>query len=539
MASIETTLSQADNLRRRGAWRDATRLYEAVLETQPSLGPVILNLSLCYLAIGSYKKAEKLALTMPTGDPNHWRAYIAYARSLVAQGKIEHAISALSNALERNPAQGDLALELADLYMQRIGDAEAARKCVEPFIDDPKFADTAGQTYIVASLYDRECSAEALVARIRRFADALSPSGRRKHVRFKRDKKDAKKRVGLISKYFSVSPVYFFTYGVLAELQDKVELVFFDRGSKKDWAYERFQGIASEWIDVDQATPAKLSESLEAAHLDVLLEMAGWSDVDVLRGIAGKPCPKIYKWVGGQSATTGLKVYDGFISDVVQTPPATQHLYSEPLINLPTGYVTYVPPDYLPAPVPSHREILVLGIIGNPLKISGSFLKVLGRTLLETAAKLPVPMAIQFIDSRYGSTLVQERIKAALRPTLGHCKEIAVLFTAPGGHQEFLGHLSRLTAVVDTSPYSAGLTAIEALAMGVPIIGTPGALCSERHAASHQYFASVGQSIAELSAVNLLALQRSAGQPRQSRLAGSPRSKHADVANELFNLIVK
>lgn len=535
---IERKLTEADNFRKRGAWREAIRGYEAVLGKHPGLGVAILNLALCHLAIGNHAKAEALALTMPVSDPNHWRASIIHARALVAQGQVEQALAALRDVLGRNPAQGDIATELADLLMQRVADAAAARKCVEPFLADPCFADAARQTHIVASLYDREESTEALVGRIKTFAGTLSPAGRRKHVRFGRDDKAGRKRVGLISRYFSVSPVYFLTYGVLRELARKVDLVFLDRGSKRDWAGERFQALAAEWIDVEQATPAKLAEALEAAHLDVLLEMSGWSDVDVLRAIAGKPCPKIYKWVGGQSATTGMSVFDGFISDAVQTPLETQRFYTEPLLNFAAGYTTYTPPAYLPAPVAARREILTLGVLGNPLKVSNRFLQTLGTTLSEAAASLPVPLALQFIDSRYGSPLVRQRITAALEPTLGRCKRIAVLFTAPRNHREFLVHVGQLAAVIDSAPYSAGLTAIEALAMGVPIIGTPGELCSERHAVSHQHHAAGRQALHELSAATLRDLHRSAGQARTGRLAGSPRANHTAVAEELLQTLL-
>lgn len=534
--ALQSQLNQGDLLRRQGRWAEAALAYERELQ-RTALPAAALNLALCHFALDRFEAAAALALRVPVTDPNHWRSVIIHARAQVALDRIDPALAALTAHLARHPEQVKVALERADVLLHQVGDAAAARHCVEAFLDHPEHGEAAQQTFIVASLYDREESTADLVARIKRLSSGFPRSQNRKAPVFPRTQSD-RKRVGLISGNFSVSPVYFLTYGVLKELATHVDLIFHDRGSKKDWAYQRFRDLSHEWVDVDQATPGKLSEVLHAGHLDVLVDMAGWADVDVLRALADKPAPRMYKWVGGQSATTGLEQFDGFISDEIQTPPATQNLYSEKLLNLPAGYVSYTPPEYLPKAVPARGDLLLLGVIGNPVKVSREFARVLGERLLTAAKTLEVPIALQFIDGKYRHASVRERISELLRPTLGTSNNVAVLFTQPRSHRDFLERVGKLSAVLDTRPYSAGLTALEALSLGVPLLGLPGTLCSERHAASHQHYALNNAAMQDFSLANLRKIQRNAGKKRTAITATrSRRARHQDVAAEILNLI--
>jgi predicted O-linked N-acetylglucosamine transferase (SPINDLY family) len=528
-------LEQGDALRGQGRWAQAIRAYEEALALQPGFAAAWLNLALCYLAIGRNELAQEYASRIEPDMPLYWRARVILARAQAAQGLIEVAVEGLEIALQHAPGNPGLTLELADLHFQRRADAATARKLVYPLLEDPQHGAAALQTYVVASLYDRDESPEALVARIRKLAASwkISLPDRKRFDRAQ----GGRLRIGLISPYFCVSPVFFLTFGALQLLARNVDLVFFDRGSKADWAHEKFRRLSVEWVDTEMVQPAKLAEVLSAKHLDVLIDMAGWSDVDVLKALSARPAPKMYKWVGGQSATTGLDVFDGFVSDELQTPEKSQDLYAEKIVNIPTGYVTYTAPDYLPNPIPSRPDLLLLGVIGNPVKVSKAFVEHVCTVIRTVAPELNLPIGLQFIDSRYSQPVVRQRVIEMLRPHLDGFKRVAVLFTSPRSQADFFRHVARLSAVIDTFPYSAGLTALEAAAMGVPVLGAPGALCSERHAYSHWHFLGHPEAMPEFNASSLQALCRNAGDGRSARqFWNSLRVNHAALADKLMEL---
>jgi len=172
----------------------------------------------------------------------------------------------------------------------------------------------------------------------------------------------------------------------------------------------------------------------------------------------------MFKWVGGQSVTTGLDCFDGWIGDQWQSPESLQGLYSEPLINIPGGYCTYTPPDYLPSPAASKSKTPC--VFANPAKVSRAFLKEVKKI---SGTKV-------FIHNQYRYPQVQERIRAVL----GNDAQ----FVIPASHQEALQAVNSHATMIDTFPYSSGLTAREAIAMGTKVkVLHVGELFCERHTA--------------------------------------------------------
>jgi len=238
--------------------------------------------------------------------------------------------------------------------------------------------------------------------------------------------------------------------------------------------------------------PAALHVLLTRLELDELYEMGGWMDTAGLRAVSVKPCPRMVKWVGGQSCTTGLRVFDAFISDPVQSPPETAHLYSEPLLLQPASYVSYQPPPYLAHLKDAARKGTGRwGVISNPLKLSRAFLTWLN-TLGQQADAQLLPhgkaqpahvVQLVLADQRYANPLVRQRVESVLRPVWGE----RLQFEVPKGHVAFIETLTSLDGLMDTFPYSCGLTMAEALYVGLDVYFPPveRTLFCERHGWAH------------------------------------------------------
>jgi hypothetical protein len=136
------------------------------------------------------------------------------------------------------------------------------------------------------------------------------------------------------------------------------------------------------------------------------------------------------------------------------------------LINIPGAYASYTPPSYLPKIAKSKSPNPC--IFSNPAKISRQFLQFLKS----------VPGKKTFIHRQFKYARVQERI----RLVLGDACE----FICPGSHEEALKVLSSHVVMIDTFPYTSGLTAYEANALGVQVQVTHiGQLFCERHTAAY------------------------------------------------------
>jgi hypothetical protein len=312
-----------------------------------------------------------------------------------------------------------------------------------------------------------------------------------------------------------------------------------------DWATAEFQGIASEWHDVVGKDSAALEAFIVDQHLDCLVDMGGWMDPIALRALAAKPVPRMYKWVGGQSVTTGLRAFDGFLTDSAQTPAGYERWFVEPLLRLPSGYVTYAPPPYMPAPVPASTSAHVLGVTANPVKVSRGSLQALGQRIAthhKDKSAHGLPLHLRFIDKRYSGDALKRRIVQALQPALQRAEaDYQLEFVVPNNHLEYLGAVAQLSEVFDTFPYAGGLTTMEALTLGVPC-GTmlpaqqtpAGNLFCERHTHSHLHFVC---QLANGKVRRTVKQLKPTGQARHSLIEGSQRTNHQALAESLGQLL--
>lgn len=534
-------LSRADALRKVGQWADACCLYQTVQAQQPNNAVVAHNLALCHLALGQVNQAVEHSRRAVQLQPTLWQSALVWAKALVLRNDKPLALALLRRLHAQWPGNADIRHELATLTLHVVGDAVQARALVRPLLGIPQHGRDAEITTLVTLLYDREpdvsaqrvnqafldfgaqrlpldAAAQSRVQSTLAHQAATGPTTVRPRL-----------KVGLLSPQFFASPVYFFAIGALRELAGAVDLVVFNRGQKSDWATEAFRSLATDWHDVASLPAEALARMLASHQLDALIDLGGWMDPVALSALSAKPARKLYKWVGGQSVTTGLRSFDGFLTDDYQTPVGSDALYSEPLVRLLAGYVTYTPPPYLPPaqPRPTDATGVVLGVIANPAKVSRTFLTDLAQRH-RVWQQHGHPVRLRFIDYRYQHPEVRQRIERGLPGA-------AVEFVAPANHREYLSTVAQLDATLDTWPYSGGLTTIEALALGVPSYTRLGELFCERHTQAHCHYAGMQLSDYRIDDFN--------GWPQVPRnghsllRADSPRVNHAALAAELLALL--
>lgn len=486
---LSKRLTQADACRRANRWQEALAHYRYAEPHFPNQAAIKHNLALCHLGLGDAHQSLHYCNAALSLNKALWQSELVKAKALNTMGCPDDAMALLFSLLRRHPNNAEVRLELAALSLHELGDAKLAQRLVQALISAPTHAANATLTTLMSQLYDRDITAEDLSKALCSFADnhLVLPD---RPAESSRRAASPRMRLGLISPMFNCSPVYFFCIGALKPLADAADLIIFSRRTHHDWATQEFQAIAHEWFDVSSLASEALASFLDKQNLDVLLDMGGWMDPAALRALSSKPAKRMYKWVGGQSATTGIRAFDGMLSDEHQTPRSLQHLYAEPLILLDSGYVTYTAPAYMPQSVMPRDGQVRLGVISNPVKISQEFLHYLQGQLGALAKMVSAPLHLCFIDKRYRHPQLTSRINTALR-NIGEDSAMAIEFITPENHRSYLEEVAQLTAVIDTFPYSGGLTSIEALSLGVPCLTRPGLLFSERHTLSHCAYAGM------------------------------------------------
>ena len=474
LGDINRFLAHANHARDTQQWGLAVHLYSQLLQVHPQAAELSHNLGLCHFAMGNTALAIVACQKALSINPKLWQSGMILAKSYQAMGQIERAYQAFQRVLQMDSANAQARLGMANIVLNEYGDPLGAITLVKPLQGNAEYSMDAQLTTLMARLYERPhwhtfATAKALSDEIRSFSS--------KHLRLPQlqlapltDRTQAyakasyRPRVGLLSPQFAISPVYFLTIAGWRKIAPQCDIVIFNRGQQNDQATAEFQALASEWVNVAHWTATDLAKRIHEADLDVLYDLGGWMDPIALQALSVKPARQQFKWVGGQSATTGLESFDGWIGDEWQSPSSMQSLYSEPLIQIPDGYATYTPPSYLPKA--NAKKSKIPCIFSNPAKVSTPFLQALSQ----------MPGKKVFIHRQYRYPQVQERISAAL--------DGKVEFVIPKTHAEALQELNRHATMIDTFPYSSGLTAREALAMGTKItVLNNGHLFCERHSA--------------------------------------------------------
>lgn len=467
-AQLQYTLAQAQSALASSRWAVARDGFAKALQWAPRAPQVHHNLALCLLALGQPAEAQARASQALALSPGFWQSRVVLGNSLKALKKPEAADAAFAQVLQAQPGNPDALLGRADLAINVFGLPLQAVSWVQPLLRDSQHGVDARLTTLMASVYDRDASAQTLSQLIMGFSrqhlrlpqdflPAMGPPGERRT-----GPAGLRPRVALVSPLFCASPVYFLTIAGWQHVTKGCDIVVFNRGHKSDWATEVFKSLAHEWVDVQEMPAEALARRINRADIDVLYDLGGWMDPVGLKALSAKPAREMFKWVGGQSLTTGLESFDGWIGDEWQSPKSFQHLYSEPLVNISGGYATYTPPPYMPS-VPMHKLSTPV-IYSNPAKLSRGFLAWLGKL---SGPKLFVHHQFRF-----------ERTRQKVLQALGTS---GVEFICPASHREALEVLGRHEWMIDTFPYSSGLTAREAAAMGMKVKVFAGELFCERH----------------------------------------------------------
>jgi len=467
--ALAPVLAAARIRRDKGDFRAAIRLFRKAEQIAPAHPGVKHNLALACLSAGEYLQAAESAQAALRLSPQLWQSQVVLAKAHSALRNPVKARAIWSELLSANPQNAFAILGLADLALNEFGDPQASSLLAERLLPTSEGAEDALLTRLMADLYLGRLGDVSLS---RQFQDYS-----REHLRLSRpaQKKSVSrakmKRVGFISTLFQASPVYYLCYSALRRISEIHHVTLFMRSAKADWATGRFLDLASEVRNVASLGAADLAATIEASEIDVLFDLSGWTDPEGLRALSCKPAVRMYKWIGGQSITTGLEAFDGWIGDEWHCPKGVERLYSEPLIRIEGGYCDYSPPEYLAASAASRRK--GTGLVSNPAKIGEG-----------SVAAWPEGVdRVTLIDRRYAHEETRLRVEELLRSRGIRVEDVIV----PGDHKEYLEAIGSLESVVNTAPYALGLTAVEALSLDVRVLYGKSAsdLFSSRHHFSH------------------------------------------------------
>jgi predicted O-linked N-acetylglucosamine transferase (SPINDLY family) len=249
-------------------------------------------------------------------------------------------------------------------------------------------------------------------------------------------------------------------------------------------------GYASAWRNTNTMADDALAELIRRDGIDVLVDMAGHTS-QRMRVLARKPAPVQITHFGYPN-TTGVRTMDWRVTDRIADPPGmTEGFYTERLMRLDGCAWCYQAdegsPDVGPLPAAGAGHV-TFGSFNNAVKVTAEVVDLWSEILRATPrSKLVLLSASPTYDNR-------ERIA---REFTRHGIAGDRLTLMPRvGRAEYLAQHSHVDICIDTFPYTGGVTTLDALWMGVPVLTLAGRTHVARVGASMMTFAGMPDLVA-------------------------------------------
>ena len=287
-------------------------------------------------------------------------------------------------------------------------------------------------------------------------------------------------RIGYVSGDFTRHPVGFLLRNILGQHDKKhFSIHCFSMAIRDADVLPELRTAADQWEDVFYQSDEELVRCIRDAQIDILVDLSGHTAFHRLLAFARRPAPVQVEWIG-YFHSTGMSSIDYFITDPFTSPAGSGQLFSEVPVHLPHTRFCYGPPAYAP-------EVGPMPALKNGYVTFGSFNrlpKLTDETLLAWCGiLLAVPGSRLVIkSSALSESGIRERLLArfAERSIAPHRLDLR----ESSNHPEMLAEYGDIDIALDTFPFNGGMTTLEALWMGVPVVTLAGDTVVSRQSVS-------------------------------------------------------
>lgn len=534
---------------RRGALDEGIFALAAALRIRPRDARFWNNLAALQLESDRFAEAAEAARKAVEIDPAHAFAWMHLGRALGSQGDAVGAHRALAEALSRDPANGALQywLAVALAHLGRWSESEALHRkaaqslprwpdahlahalalgklarrveAVEAFTRaaalDPALAPAIESQRLYAMQMGDEFAPDDVFAAHLEWARRYAPSA---PLRARAPRSEGKVRIGYVSPRFQSSSMAFALEPVLeAHDRTRFDITCYAEVSTRDAVGERIRALADRWVETQDLADESLARRIEADGIDVLVDLAGHTPGNRLAAFARRPARAAVSWLDYFN-TTGLQAIDALVADdgVLATPLGQRFVERVESVG-PVRYV-YRAPDYAGDVTAPRAQGVVFGSFARLAKVTAAGLDAWAAIL----KRVPDSRLLLKNDS-FADPQTCVAIRAAF--SRGGIGPARIELRAESGHEAMLGELLEVDVILDTFPYNGGITTLEALWMGRPVVSLSGDTLVSRQGAS--ILGAVGLS--DLAARDVpayvdAACAIAADAPRRARLATSLRN---------------
>ena len=479
------------------AVRKAIISYPEQAELHVNLGNVLLHTGKSRLALKSLRKAlgldphsfeAQLGLAYLLGENHRYaEGLVFFEHEIAVKGETAQRLAALAQAQH---AQGDLPkaeitcdkilalqasnisalITLAGCYSVRADHQGAIKLLDRALAENPAMSGMRSNIAFNAT-YLANISAAEVFAYHQHYAEYVEKTNEAKLYSYATAQDPQRPlRIGYVSGDFGTHPVGFLLKEVMTHHDHEQYRIYCYSMMRNDDAITvAIRAQADHWQEALLMSDEELAEQIQQDDIDILIDLSGHTAYNRLPTFVMKPAPIQATWIG-YFHSTGLQSMDYFITDPITTPTGCGQLFSEIPVYLPHSRFCYSPPDYAP-------EVVESPLFSSGHITFGSFNRI--EKLVDPVIEAWVSIIKAVPNSRLlikSGPLKNEGIRERLQQRFsayGLDSERLIL-QGPSAHPELLAQYGEIDIALDPFPFNGGMTTLEALWMGVPIVSLEG-----------------------------------------------------------------
>ncbi|MBF0382286.1 MAG: tetratricopeptide repeat protein [Magnetococcales bacterium] len=448
---------------------EALKHYQKAIEINPSFADAYNNVGVILQRVGkfdeaviNYKKAIQIA-------PDFAQYYYNLGYALQKQGKIDEAVNNHKKSIELDPNLCEAHYNLAFALREQLKYKEAIDSYKKVIALNPKYVDAFNNIIFFTDLYypiDSDQFQKEREAWNKLYAEPLRSSWPTLNNRA-----DPNKilRIGYVGADFvNHSASHIFGSMILDHDPEKFEIYCYAGNKVEDDLTKKFKQKAAGWLSTTKMDDVQLSAAIQKDGIDILVDLAGHTIGNRMLTFARKPAPiQLQAW--GYPHGTAMAAMDYILADEIFIPHSQRSNYKEQIVDI--SCVIHLSADIeyplIEMPPVCHNGYITFGAFNRIEKYNYELYKTWAAILKR------IPTAKLLIKTGKKFTAKPNSKIEAIFAELGVAKN-RLEFIGKSPKFEHLKALNRVDIMLDPFPHNGGMTTLDSLRMGVPVLTCEG-----------------------------------------------------------------
>ncbi len=403
---------------------------------------------------------------------NIWRAQLLYDK-----GDYD-ACEPIIRTLMRQGMAKPLTYDALGSCLQYQGKMDEAVACFRKALQlDPDYAEARNRIIMILDALPETSAADAAKERAIWWARHGAASYAMRRPPLGDRNPDRPIRVGYVSADFQFHSAATVFHRVVTQHSDQIQPFLYSSTlhRKHDQITNTYRAMPG-WRDVVEWPDSLVADKIREDRIDILVDLSNFTADNRLSMCAFKPAP-VQLTGFGYALATGFPCFDGVLTDRIVTPPGTSEGEAAAYIPCVISYERQINPDgtdgYPPAnPLPCLTDRPTFGVCQRSLKINPQGIRLWAEILKR------LPDARLLMKSHYSETF-----QAWMRGQFGaQWSQVEVRgITSSYDHKMVYREID---LNLDPFPQTAGVSACDALYLGVPAVTLLGPRAIQRTTAS-------------------------------------------------------